>query len=358
MRGYVKQLTWLRGIAALLVIVSHAIRATEQPYVAGEIVNRNYLLSFFDMGAYAVALFFALSGATLVISHREQFDLQSTLRFYGKRFFRIYPVFIVAFFVYVVLNLWLSDVYGPLRGVWIESHLTQLSGWDYARILLFVQDLTGNPYLINGAFWSLPVEFRYYLIFPLAMIAFAAWGWRGIALVAVLTYLARYAIDWPEGAIEKFFMLSSAFFGGMLAALMPLKTKIRFPLLWLGLAYVWALVAWRYGWWSSMLYIHAVCAVISVFVLLNMGELKLPAFMQSTLSWLGNISYSLYIWHQVFVVFAVLVFLKIGIAVQDRAMFTLIFVTALSLPIAYLSYRFIEKPGVQLGRRLLDKSIK
>jgi len=66
--NYIEQLTWLRGFAAFLVIVSHTLRATEVEYLKGDEASSNILMTLLDLGSFGVVLFFVLSGCTLYIS--------------------------------------------------------------------------------------------------------------------------------------------------------------------------------------------------------------------------------------------------------------------------------------------------
>ncbi|CAH1087199.1 acyltransferase family protein [Candidatus Nitrotoga sp. 1052] len=108
-----EQLTWLRGIAAFLVIVSHSIRATEIKYSSLDEPSYFLPLGLLDLGSYAVALFFVLSGCTLWISNGKMSGLRDIRHYYLKRTFRIWPTFnlFVGISVLLIVNL----------GLWGES---------------------------------------------------------------------------------------------------------------------------------------------------------------------------------------------------------------------------------------------
>ncbi|MCL1479000.1 MAG: acyltransferase family protein [Marinobacter sp.] len=86
------QLTWMRGLAAFWVICSHVNRAAEVGYTPQDTASNSVILSIFDLGTLGVALFFTLSGVTLFLSN-QKISTESPLRFYIKRFFRIWPAY-------------------------------------------------------------------------------------------------------------------------------------------------------------------------------------------------------------------------------------------------------------------------
>jgi peptidoglycan/LPS O-acetylase OafA/YrhL len=62
--------------------------------------------------------------------------------------------------------------------------------------------------------------------------------------------------------------------------------------------------------------------------------------------WLGKISYSLYLLHPL---------VNDLIVVQDNPVLNVLVQTAASIAVAYLAYTFIEKPGIALGKKFLNK---
>ena len=86
-RIYIDSLTWLRGIAALLVILFHVKRATNVSYTGKDEISNSFLIELMDIGDFGVLLFFVLSGATLYLNNRDFKSIQDIGRFYTKRFF-------------------------------------------------------------------------------------------------------------------------------------------------------------------------------------------------------------------------------------------------------------------------------
>ena len=87
-RAEIESLTWLRGLAALVVVVSHSLRALEVRYHPADELPGLGALNAFDLGSLGVALFFVLSGCTLTLSNSRLSisSGQALTGFYAKRF--------------------------------------------------------------------------------------------------------------------------------------------------------------------------------------------------------------------------------------------------------------------------------
>lgn len=96
-KNHLDVLTWLRAIAAMLVIVTHVKSATYVAYSTNDEPSYSFAISLLDLGAFAVYLFFALSGCTLFISNSQNLkSLSSFGDFFIKRFMRIWPLFAIS----------------------------------------------------------------------------------------------------------------------------------------------------------------------------------------------------------------------------------------------------------------------
>ncbi|CAM8572893.1 MULTISPECIES: acyltransferase family protein [Enterobacteriaceae] len=147
--GNIVSIHQLRGIAALLVVFFHFRFFLNDIYVQK---NLGYIL--FGGGAFGVDLFFMISGFIIAASTRNN---SGVFIFCIRRFFRIYPAFIVVFFV-GYLTLYSS-----------ESTLTIL------RSFLFIHKDYSMPspgfgYNLLGPAWTLTYEIYFYFVFSLAMV--------------------------------------------------------------------------------------------------------------------------------------------------------------------------------------------
>lgn len=147
----------LRGLAALLVFITHASGAYLH-LIPG--VNLN------GMGKNGVYLFFLLSSFLLtgpfLVDPSKLVRRDSLMNYLWRRFIRVYPLYIVLVTVGFLLNL------AYARGVFPFDSLTRLYPLSVKEWINHVLLLQGK-----GVLWSILVEFRYYLVLPFVAAVFA-----------------------------------------------------------------------------------------------------------------------------------------------------------------------------------------
>ncbi len=365
-RNYIEQLTWLRGLAAFFVLVSHTVRAINVKYSSDDEASSSYLLSLFDMGDFGVALFFALSGCTLYISSSDKISNSKEIAiFYTKRFFRIWPAFAVSLVLYICFRLIFSAWYVEPQGHWIEKQfLLQYSIHDVFLYLTFVFNFTGPDELFNIAYWSLPVEFQYYIIFPI-IVASLKFGVLGpVALSVALYFIPKLGFfDFDNDIV---FTVAFVFCGGVLAGYIYKKSSFRLNSL-VGLPLFFSLVCLASALSQSYIAIPDIpvisgiwtwyggIAVVSVFVVM-VTKINFHNKVESFLNHYGTISYSTYLYHNLFVAIAVLLIINFEIYDADLRLFIAFFFTlTASYLAASVSYKYIEKPSILIGRKIIKK---
>jgi peptidoglycan/LPS O-acetylase OafA/YrhL len=179
---YRPTLDGLRGVAAVLVVLSHAT------------VLRHGLLAF---GWVGVQLFFVLSGFLITEILVAEKDLPLPLylrRFYGRRALRIFPVYF-GFLVLLVALTPTAEEMDIVRRDW--PYLVTFTA-NFGRIQR-AGDL-GLPY---RHLWTLAIEEQFYLVWPLVVFALSRVSLRR-AVVGLLFFapIARAAIErWNEGLV-------------------------------------------------------------------------------------------------------------------------------------------------------------
>lgn len=359
------QLTWLRGIAALLVLFSHINRANETSY-SGELKQEFWLLNWLDLGSFGVALFFTLSGCTLYLSSSKLGfpDVTSWYVFYLKRFFRIWPAFALALLAYLLAGHFLHNLLVPYEESWLASQfLTPYTFRDLANYLLLVFNLTGPAGLFNNAFWSLPVEFQYYLVLPLLMVLLQRFGplaLFGMVIAGHLLYKAGFASIDSTLVFRLFFTFCLGVYAGFLYRRfqMCLPIWFTFPTLFTMMIFVYLFskgVFYSFPMPSEWV-IYGLAAVICVMVTV-LSNITLPHTLSKILSFYGKISYSLYLLHNLAIALTVVVFLEHS---NFLATYKLIYLTlstvTLSTFFAWLSYKYVELPSIQVGLKCTIKS--
>ncbi len=367
---HIEQLTWLRGIAAFFVIVAHSIDATKVKYSDSDVISRFPPMEFLDLGAFGVALFFVLSGCALWVSNRKFDSHRGIIKFYIKRVFRIWPAFFVSVLLYIIFirvfeYFYLSDT----KNLWIEflanSDFSLLNVLQYLSLTF---NITGPNNIINVAYWSLPVEFQFYIIFPLLVAVIMFSRIPGIIMVAVALYLIG-AYQLIEIDRYEVFTLAFTFCGGVLIGYIYTEKKPQIEIsmrngtiLLLLLLIITSSIRNNYFNlpkhiaynqdlnWS----LYGLLAIVTVFVVLYTRFDIKESFITRFLKQYGEISYSTYLYHNIFIGISVLIIVNTGLYGDETKLFFTFFLTLFfSYFAALYSYRHIEKPGIDFGRQLI-----
>lgn len=360
-RSNIAMLTWIRGFAAFIVVVSHVVQGAWVAYGAEVFDYSRRLpswLTLFLMGNFGVTLFFALSGCTLYLGYHRLHNSGAVWAFYLRRFARIYPAFVVALLCYWAFRGLFQQHYGVPQGHWVEKQfLADFDLWQLLQYLTLSFNFRLESAIFNNAFWSLPVEFQFYLLFPLLLALHRRWRMLSIIGVCGVAYVLSLAFD-----LEEFHTLEMVwqFGGGMLCGHLFLTRPLR--LHWLhGLLLLFALyltaciVQYLPAPQFPGLYIGTYLGVIAVLMVYVSVNIDLPDFHHPVarfLNWQGEISYSIYLFHNLFVGAWLLLALHWSITGWERLTFLMAGTLACTFLVSQLSYRWVEKPGMDAGKRI------
>jgi peptidoglycan/LPS O-acetylase OafA/YrhL len=335
---HIPTLDGLRAVAIAIVIICHASQDNPR------------LQSFGLMG---VMIFFALSGYLITTRLLEEHRINGRISlpdFYLRRGFRILPPALI--YLAVVSALSAAGVI-ICSGDAIRSAL-----FFYANYITL-----GDLHWRALHFWSLSVEEHFYLLWPPLLICFGVrrgwltalgligivilwraidhhyhilvrifhdphlfWNFLGTDVVAdCLLWGCFLAFFKPR--LSPFVSTAVAALSATLLALYMLDVRVPFTP-----HYVEILTTEIHALPSLMLGAIIACPSAPIGRLLELAPLR----------YIGRLSYSLYIWQQIFLGGTGSV-LPVPLAV------------CAALACAYLSYRFIERPAIAYGRRLISK---
>lgn len=158
----IKYLDGFRGIAILLVVFYHAYSRWSNIVPYG-----NTIASFpiFKLGWIGVELFFLISGFVILMTLDKSKNLKE---FILKRWLRLFP----AMFITTIL-IYLTASFLPERPAGQPKLLDTLSGLLFIEPYWFYKFAHLNITTIEGAFWSLFVEVKYYIIFGILYFIFS-----------------------------------------------------------------------------------------------------------------------------------------------------------------------------------------
>jgi peptidoglycan/LPS O-acetylase OafA/YrhL len=358
----IESLESIRGIAALLVILHH-------------IPDWNAAIHdfrFFRNGYLLVDLFFVLSGFVIYKAYVDKLGtVPQLIRFQFLRFGRLYPVHLLFLMVFVAIEA--SKYFAQSRYGLAMPNTTPFkeSGWSaFIENVFLVQAIgpTGNALTFNSAAWSISVEFYTYLIFGLTVLFAARFKHVIFALfvcIAVGLLVARTTFGSTD-----FVRCIAGFFLGCLTALLSRKLTLRMHSSVPGAIFL-ALIAFlalRSG--SDLVsFTYVLTALMTAALILSLTASTggwLHALLKLRfLTWLGTISYSIYMSHTA-VIWAVNQVFRVALKrpvlfLDDRmtpqlpvlaAAVAYVAVIVCVLIVSHLSYKFVEEPMRQKSRSM------
>lgn len=330
---YRREIDGLRALAVLAVILFHAG------------------ITVFSGGFAGVDVFFVISGylITSIILTEKETGTFSLSNFYERRIRRILPALFVVIFTSIPFAwLWLSpyDMKEFARSIrYVSLFFSNILFYRESDYFDTEADL--KPLLHT---WSLSVEEQYYVIFPLLLLII----WKiskslipySLVLIATISlfYAEHMVIDNQNAA---FFLLPSRTWELMIGAFLAyitinkkIEIKGNQPLSLVGLLLLLCSI-FLLSDKTPFPGLYALIPTISaaLIILFATKETIVGRMLGSKLPvGIGLISYSAYLWHQV--IFAL--FRHQSLSKPNG--FTMSLLIAITLSLAYLSWRFIEQP--------------
>jgi len=338
----------LRGIAALLVVFHH---------------GRSHWLWGWLEGWNGVTLFFVLSGFLITTLALREEDALGALRwraFFVRRLFRIVPVYVVSLALYVVA-VGVVGIAAGHRGSFFQAVPWYLS--PFPEVPFF-----SRTHIVFSLAWSLGIEEKFYLLWPLlafVLLRRRARGRLGLALALMFVLQIPIAFGSSGRALAPY---SAILAGCILAFLMHNRSSFarlsRFGStpFFLGAAALLVVVhglthvfnptapgfrvaaAWYY-----LPYSLAAALVVCALALRAGGSGWLES---APMRFAGRVSYPLYLTHPLGLAAAAMVVAPGGLATE---LVYLAVGIVLSLALAYGIHRVVEKPLIRSGKRLAGR---
>ena len=325
---------------------------------------------FLQGGFVGVDVFFVVSGfviTKLILKEVSATGKLSFSDFYARRVRRLLPA--LAFFLIATLVL-SALILSPLGTQQTAGSTGRATSVFSANLYLyssaggyFDTSSTLNPFL---HMWSLAVEEQFYLVFP-GLIALAWWVARRksgalaarftavvLALVAVVSFVLSVALTRPGVSVPglheplrfAFYMSPSRAWefiaGALLVFVGDRFHKLGTPLLRIGSFVGMAMIlvaSFAYSDGTTFPGITALLPVVGTVLVLIGGvqqASRFPGLSSKLMVWLGDLSYSWYLWHWPFVVFAR--------QLINGSVPTLLAASVLSLIPSVISYKYVEQP--------------
>lgn len=328
-----------RAIAISLVVYWHLVYS-----------YRKWSSVVFDWGALGVYVFFVISGflITLMLKREHEKTGSVSLRgFYIRRVFRIFPP-LIFYLAGVAILAKLGLAVAGMRSILFS--------------LGFLRNFFPGPYPILQHFWSLSVEEQFYLMWPFIFTRLsrksAARLLFGVILIepfvrsGMFLWLGNRG-NWQWGTEA----IADGLACGCLLALSQQELRSYRWYQWLSRSYAWLLlplVTIAGAHVRPELFYHGVgktLIFLSVALAMDISIVRFESLPGRILNsapfvFVGKLSYSLYLWQQVF----------LKDRTQPYGWFPLNL--GLALLLALFSFHFIEEPAVRFGREFAARAKK
>jgi len=366
-KNYFPELNSLRGFAALWVMAFHVWVMLGEPELNVGFGEWGVsLANFFSVGWAGVDIFFTLSAFLLTLPF-AQWQLENATKprlgiYFTRRVLRIFP----AYYLQLFILLFIAFCFGIGRELNFYELCTHLVLWFFP-----------TPPL-NGVWWTLPIEFGFYLMLPILSYLLRPKRWVVLTIVAVTTTWSyriaayQWTADLPianrVNVIEQLPGHLDQFVIGMIAAyaLTALRSRsstlsgnvIGF-LFFLGLVgfiiMCWWIIKLKDIYWNGSLLLvfwHTIVSVSISLVLFSISWRKFFAkkiFNNKIFYYFGNISFGIYLWHLPILIW--ILPLLSGISdTEVRFLSGMTLTLVCSMVAAHISYQYIERPCLNLKK--------
>lgn len=355
---FFRNLEALRGICALIVVLYHI--EYESPITLNFVVRHGWIF---------VDFFFVLSGFVIVLVHmRAATGAAAARRFLIRRFFRLYPLHLAmmaAVGAMIAVRYAMDPAKAPSLGInadfglLVIANLLLVHAWGFFEALI-----------LNVPSWSVSTEWAAYLVTAALFACVGRLRWRiaglalvGLACLLILLNAGGAALNGPT-----VYRLPRCLFGFSVGALVYVASR-RFPIRSLrgaviaqavaiiGIVLILARLDDNPG---LGLVFPPMAGLLLLGAIADRSSLLFSGLVSHPAQLLGRLSYSIYMIHTPILMLANFgVERLVGVKANGHAILSAplaalatIFVVAVVLLLSTLTYRWIEHPWRERGRRI------
>lgn len=355
----------IRGIAILMVISVHV--AHSMTFVGMKLGKIEWLLT--EYGHMGVQLFFVASAYTLCLSseNREN-ETNKNLKFFIRRFFRIAPA-------YYLIGILLYFVLAFLSG---RNVITSIENYTLTNVLANLFFINGfyppaNNNIVPGG-WSIGTEMAFYLIFPFLFYYIKRinklnykylFGCFILMVIVSLTISSILFKNNHDIGLNSFLYYNlynqlPVFFIGIMYYFSEKQNIFNYNRIYDVIAFCFFSAISLSLWALQIDYLFSIIPIISAisFVFLVNIFKKFKNINISILIRIGTLSYSMYLIHWLFArLISLFILIKL---IKPNTNGVLIFVGLFIMSvictffISILSEKYIEKPFMRFGKRIIN----
>ena len=302
----------LRGIAAITIVLFHS------PFQNSFLTDNPFVKN----GGLMVDFFFVLSGFVISYTYSDRINnYKNLIQFQYKRFLRLYPLHILTFsaFLFLYLTEFVKDYFFDPGGQFINLSLYKA---DFFHNLFLTHNIFRGSNLFNGPSWSISTEFYTYLFFGLLTLIlknkiYSIIAYIFIILTSIILIQAYSSLNTnDEFALLRCFY--SFFLGALLYKLFPKVHSNNNSIFAISSIFFVTIFVMFHPENISFIF-PILCVFLIYFTNTSKTNFILVILKSKPLTFLGKISYGIYLIH-----YPLVYFYKAVIANPDTAVATVL----------------------------------
>lgn len=362
MKKYLHRVDSIRGIAILLVLFYHTLIYL-YPGFEIKTYSKNGFLAINDLksailninpigqGWIGVELFLLISGFLIHFIYLQTKNEFNWSEFYSKRFWRIYPPYILVLLFFFISGNDFSN-----------SGLNNF----FSHVFLFHNLSEYTFYSINPSFWSIALEVQLYLIYPIYLFIVKYFGSKktiillvsitifycifeylnNITTLALTYFVIKYWFTWAIGAF-----LAERYFNN--------KKLFKKPFIWFLAFYTIFFIFKMHHFTNSFIIIPATLSCLTLMEVILYGDfidnLEFTNRIFKLFSRIGLISYSIYLIHQPYLGYLLNFFNSRTSFFRYNNFISVVFSYIIIILISYSLHKIIELKSIEFGRNIRNK---
>ena len=312
------QIDFLRGMASLSVCLFHLVCCN-----SSFLKNSDSFFKSFSYGWLGVQVFFIISGFIICYSLPVNYKLNNFSSFFKKRLIRVEPSYLIS----ILLTLTVAYV-----AALVTHNTVSVSYKNLLYHLGYLNNFTTNTY-INSVYWTLGIEFQFYILIGLLFPLFNKSVYFFILIIIGLLSLSYIRINNTSLIFDQL----PLFCIGILIYFILYDNKYPKPILLL----------------LSVITLIVMLSNFVIFIisLITISIIIIPFPKNKVFNFFSNISYSLYLTH--IPIGGRVINLSLRFVKTDfQKDFAIISALLISIITAYLFHIVIEKPTINWSKKI------
>ena len=248
-------------------------------------------------GFAGLDIFFVLSGyliTSLLLAQLRDGEM-GVSRFYARRALRLYPTLLIMLVVY----LGLAPVLWPSENRWLSAALAATYMWDYTLAFWQLPVTVGHT-------WSLGVEEKFYLLWPLLLPLVVrarqpvAWLLAAFFAVSAWRYFVAVTWSWPQAYFCFDTRMSGILLGAIAAVARFQVSRPTLAVACIALAIAVTIPSLPMQDQTRAVTLSITLAELCAFVLVCHGAhagVRAGILASQPVAYIGKLSYGIFIWH-------------------------------------------------------------